>query len=319
MRARRSIGGAIICAIVLAAGAVVWWRLSAADGPGNAQPARERLHYFEVPTSTWEVGSPGQQAGLSGTLRFTTDDCPYVEDSRRVWVAMPAGSRGVTVSGVRSIVDPHDLVYATEGDEMFWAGGGQFGETNNCAQPGDGRFAVQVEPSTRRIDGTTADPEPTADLGDPPCQKPDDPPDEVDHFDSHALGRQFDQELGAYTSYAANVWHPGGGVRVRIATNHADTDAARAKAEQIIAALPAEYRHAVKLSETTASLDDVRAWAEDAENGLTYIPAKDITGTSISELCLSVDVWVKPHTAVRLTDQERTRYRLSGFQLVAQP
>jgi hypothetical protein len=270
-------GAAFICALVVASGGVVWWRLGATEGSGAAPPgAQEQLHYFDVPTSTWEVGLAGEQAGLSGTLRFTAD-CPYVDmDGERVWVAMPAGARGVTVDGERSIVDPTDLVYGTEGDEVFWGGGGQFGETNECARPGDRRFAVQIPPQTRRIDGTTVDPEPpTAQLGDPPCQKPDDPPDDVDPFDEAAVALRFDRELGTYTSYAATVWHAGGGLRVRVATNHTDTDAAHAEADRIIATLPDTFRHAVKISETTASLDDVHAWEAAAENGLTYVPAKD--------------------------------------------
>lgn len=96
-------------------------------------------------------------------------------------------------------------------------------------------------------------------------------------------------------------------------------DAAHAEADRIIATLPDTFRHAVKISETTASLDDVHAWEAAAENGLTYVPAKDIIGTSANELCLSVNVFVKAHSAVRLTEQESKRYQLSGFQLVAQP
>lgn len=319
---RRFMGGAFICALVVASAGVVWWRLGATEGPGAAPPvAREQLRYFEMPTSTWEVGTAGKQAGLSGTLRFAADGCPYVDmGGHRVWVVMPAGARGVSVDGERSIVDPTDLVYGTEGDEVFWGGGYQPGETSDCAPSDEGSFSVQIAPQTRRIDGTTVDPEPpTAHLGDPPCQKPDDPPDDVDYFDASAVARKFDYGLRTYTSYAGTVWHAGGGMRVRIATNHTDTDAARAEAERIIATLPATYRHAVKISETTVSLDDLRAWEEDAEDGLTYLPAKDNIGASADERCLSVNVWVKAHSAVRLTDQESARYQLRGFQLVAQP
>ena len=309
----------MVCALVLVAGAVVWWRLG--SGSEATPPrAQEQLQYFDVPTSGWEVGSAGQDAGLFGTLRFTADGCPFVDDSgHRTAVVMPAGARGVIVDGVRSIVDPTDLVYATEGEKVEWGGGFNPGGPKACTGADEGPFTVQIAPTIRRIDGTTVDPEVSAtELGDPPCQRSTDPPDDVAPFDESAVARKFDYALRSYTSYAATIWHAGGGMRVRIATNQADTDAARAEAERIIAGLPADYRHGVKINEVTVSLDDLRRWVADAKDGLTYIPAKNIIGTSTNVLCLYVHVTVRAHSAVRLTDEESERYELSGFQLVPQ-
>lgn len=297
----------------------MWWRLDSSDAPSRAEaPSR----YFDIPTGTWEVGTPAKQAGLSGTLRFTADGCPFVDSGGdfRMWVTMPVGARGITVDGVRSIVDPADLVYGIEGEEVVWGGGGSRGGMNRCAPSDEGVFDVQISPELRRIDGSPANPDPPEVLlGNPPCQKSDDPPDDVEHFDTSAVGLRFDRAMRSYTSYAANVWHPGGGIRVRIAADRTDTEAARAEAERIIATLPTEYRHAVKIDETTVSLADLRKWAADAKDGLTHIPAENIIGRTTDVLCLSVDVSVKAYSEVRLTDQERTRYNLSGFQLTTPP
>lgn len=319
---RRSLSAVIVCVLVAATGAVVWWRLDSGEAPSRAE---ERSRYFDVPTGTWEVGTAAKQAGLSGTLRFTADGCPFVDSGAhlRMWVTMPAGARGITVDGVRSIVDPADLVYGTEDEEVVWGGAGGSGGSggrNHCAPPDGHGFDVQIAPELRRIDGTPANPDPPKELlGNPPCQRSDDPPDDVEHFDTSAVGLRFDRAMRTYTSYAASVWHAGGGVRVRIAADRSDTEVARAEAERIIATLPTEYRHAVKINETTVSLDDLREWAADAKDGLTHLPAENIIGRSTDVLCISVDLSVRAYSEVRLTDQERTRYKVRGFQLTTPP
>jgi hypothetical protein len=128
-----------------------------------AGPDRERtpLHEgadttFQVPTAQWD-GGDSAGALVTGALRFTADNCPYVGDGpEAIVLAFPDGARGVaTAAGPRSVVDANGFIYGTEGESVSFGGGTlASGVANACTGPaGDAEiFFVNDDPSTKRID-----------------------------------------------------------------------------------------------------------------------------------------------------------------------
>ena len=74
---------------------------------------------FPIPTAYWS-GMAAMAAMRHGELKFTEEDCPYIDGPNRLADAMlvfPNGAKGVkNDDGTRSIVDVNDNRYGTEGE-----------------------------------------------------------------------------------------------------------------------------------------------------------------------------------------------------------
>lgn len=150
---RRTLGAVSVCSVVIAAGILVWNVVVSGSGSDQEPATAPPSTYFNVPTTSWKIGIPGKLANISGVLKFTADDCPFIETSGRpnMVLAFPEGSRGaVSKGGERSVVGPTGDSYGSEGQEVNYAGSyitkGPI--TNTCAGPNQQAeyFSVQQAP-----------------------------------------------------------------------------------------------------------------------------------------------------------------------------
>lgn len=103
-----------------------------------------------VATSSWKPGDGGDQAQLTGTLRATSEGCPYVDASMNpahpspVALVWPAGyqARRAPGGGIE-VTGPDGSVVIREGDR-FQAGGG-YSESKGlpCTLGAAGAFGIQ--------------------------------------------------------------------------------------------------------------------------------------------------------------------------------
>lgn len=113
-------------------------------------------------------------------------------------------------------------------------------------------------------------------------------------------------------SYAQTYWHSDGGMRIRIARNRSDTAQAKQRAQELIDTTDAEFSGGITIEESDISSQDLRAWENDARNGLTHIRKEDIKSASANELCQYVMVAVESPDNAQLTDEEREKYTVNS-------
>lgn len=144
--------------------------------------------------------------------------------------------------------------------------------------------------------------------------QPSDPtqPPASDFGNAEEVSEKFNTELRSYVSYAQAYWHSDGGMRIRIARNRSDTAQAKQRAQELINTTDAEFSGGITIEDTDISSQDLRAWENDARNGLTYIRKEDIKSANANELCQYVMVTVTSPEEAQLTADEREKYTVLG-------
>lgn len=126
---RRSLAGAAsIAAVALIGTALVWqpWSGGDADPPAPAADGAW-FEVFEVPTYDWNGDS--MEAGISGVLAFTDSGCtmlvhPEAPELPPVPVFFPDATGVRYENGVRAVADQDGRIFAIEGQEFSYGGGG---------------------------------------------------------------------------------------------------------------------------------------------------------------------------------------------------
>lgn len=131
-RHRRNRAGGTIAACVLIAGAGIGAAaVVLPPDPTNTSPSIttspiEAGATFDVPTSTWQIGDPQQEALRSGILAIDTHGCPYFESTtgQRILLIFPADAHGVVQpDGKKAITNANGSIYGIEGTHVSYGGG----------------------------------------------------------------------------------------------------------------------------------------------------------------------------------------------------